>query len=131
MAQLDLEDPLWTEHWINCMSCRTQHRITPQPRVRAHDRQSGRATFGASGRYCEHGTSSPEIWLNCAFCDADMHVHQDGMAGLRAKPDGFLIQSCPACHRANAVLPTRLPGAKGAKAERLDNGAPVSQRRMF
>ncbi len=140
---LDRDQPGWETEYYYCPPCRGHHEmIRNVEQLQLGDERSLNSgknnrrlpaiPDGAPEGYCRwHETASPERAAPCAYCGAQLHVHQDALAKVKPRQgehDSYLTQKCPACHRPNAVHPTYVEGV--VRASKLDGDTPVVQTNM-
>ena len=131
--RLDLTEPGWTVQYFPCPEHGEDHEIrsgllvsAPQGgQVRVSAAPRGRVIEG--GQFCTHRTTSQAIAAPCAYCGTRLHVHQDALGAVKSGRAGasFVEERCPACHRANAVLPAY--GLGGVRTSQIVDGAPALQ----
>lgn len=82
------------------------------------------------GLRCFHDSGAPAMAGACAYCSAVLHVHRDALGRVKsgAHQAGYLEERCPACHRANAVVPAY--GLGGIRVAKLVEGAPAMQMKL-
>ena len=140
---MDRDYPGWTEETFFCPACREDHVLVSDakqlqfvPGQDLHSSSTNQRSLppipaGAPEGYCRwHQTASPELSAPCAYCQTQLHVHQDAMGHVKSgqTEQGYLIQRCPACHRENAVHP--IYGKRGVRTSKLEGDSPVLQMTM-
>jgi hypothetical protein len=143
---LNRDQPGWTAETYICPACHDYHDIISTEKQLGLGEEGPRSPSSGTGRrmpsapagapvgWCVwHETASPKVEGPCAYCGTSLHVHEDAIAhvtkGDGATRAGWLVQKCPACHKANAVHPTYAKGV--VETSKLDGDSPVEENRML
>lgn len=139
---LDQDKPGWTQEEVWCPLHREHHELSAAPpgqlfRLGAQETVPGApGALGArfkllpGGLRCFHESTAEALEAPCAHCGASLHAHKDELGRVKSGRHGagFLEERCPACHRANAVFPTRRAG--GIWTSKLAEGVPAVQTKL-
>ena len=143
-VRMNLDEPGWVETEVRCQGHRTWHVLLSDDRQgallaemrEAHTPDGGEPRghrlppipAGKPETWCRwHETASPQLVAPCAWCGTALHVHQDALGTVKSgrTGQGFLVQSCPACHRDDAIYPVY--GKRAIRTSKMEGETPVMQ----